>query len=332
MASRWNDYPPYVPVAKRKKKNESLIKKLKGEGHEPQPIVVFGKGRKIARSFWGNGWITHLESFSDYSNRLPRGRSYLRHGAVVDLQIEKGAVTALVSGSDLYRVEVSIKTLEPDRWNDIRTACSGQIGSVLELLQGKLSDEVMSVVVDRRQGLLPLPGEISLGCTCPDWAVMCKHVAAVLFGVGVRLDDEPELLFLLRGVDPQELIAGQLALPANETTDDNALDSSDLADIFGIELDETALSAEPAESPAEPVAHFLITGPAITALRHDYGLTVEELADVLDTSVASVYRWEKSPGELRMREIYRNRLRHLADIRAEILEGRFLGVPSADSP
>lgn len=347
MSSHWDDeYPPYVPVARRRALNKALAAKLKREGRQASPVEVTGGGRNLARTFWGQAWCRHLASFSDFENRLPRGRSYLRHGAVVDLQIEEGKVTALVNGTRLYTVEIRIQTLAAATWSRIRTACQGQIGSLLELLQGRLSHEVMAVVTDRRQGLLPLPGEISLGCSCPDWATMCKHVAAVLFGVGVRLDDEPELLFRLRGVEPLDLVAGDLALPGARSHDETVLEEADLAAIFGIDL-ETAPGNDPAPptaptapttaAPATPAAAtpaplsgpFSPTGPAIAALRGYFGLTSEEFADVLDASVASVYRWEKAPGAVRVQGKYRDKLRHLADIRTEILEGRFQGVPGS---
>jgi len=165
------------------------------------------EGRKIARTFWGEAWCDHLESFSDYENRLPRGRTYVRNGSVCHLDIAKGEVNAIVSGSELYKVKIAIKTLPQKKWIDVKDRCAGQVGSLLELLQGKLSKSVMAVVTNRNKGLFPLPREISLKCNCPDWAAMCKHVAAVLYGVGARLDMKPELLFLLRGVDHEELIS-----------------------------------------------------------------------------------------------------------------------------
>ncbi|MDD4391852.1 MAG: SWIM zinc finger family protein [Desulfobacterales bacterium] len=194
----------YVPVAERRAKARNQMKKLCKKGKHIQPVEI--EGRTIARSFWGKGWCDHLESFSDYANRLPRGRTYVRNGSVCHLEIGPGCIEAIVSGSSLYNVSISIQKLKPAIWESIQKQCAGQIGSMLELLQGKLSDQVMGVVTDRKTGLFPQPGEIQFDCSCPDWAVMCKHVAAVLYGVGSRLDSQPELLFLLRGVDAQELI------------------------------------------------------------------------------------------------------------------------------
>ena len=148
----------------------------------------------------------HLESFSDYANRLPRGRTYVRNGSVCHLAVDQGKIAAKVRVGAL-QLWIKIKTLPAKKWKAIKPRSPGKIGSLLDLLQGKLSGQVMEVVTDRNEGLFPLPGEISLKCSCPDWAVMCKHVAAVLYGVGARLDQKPELLFKLRGVDHEELIA-----------------------------------------------------------------------------------------------------------------------------
>lgn len=253
----WGEWRPYVPVAQRRAKAQREMNKLRKKGQSIQPVTI--EGRTIARSFWGKGWCDHLESFSDYANRLPRGRTYVRNGSVCHLGIQPGHVEAYVSGSELYQVHIRINELPAATWRAIKSQCSGHIGSMLELLQGKLSDQVMAIVTHRQQGLFPQPGEMQLKCSCPDWAVMCKHVAAVLYGIGSRLDHQPELLFLLRGVDAQELIAAELALP------DAAVASTGLADdqlgaIFGIDLDleshtsPAAAARAPARAPKRVAA------------------------------------------------------------------------------
>lgn len=216
------------------------IDKLRKQGREIEPVEI--QGRTIARSFWGKGWCEQLESFSDYENRLPRGRSYVRAGTVCHLEIREGEVEALVSGTSLYKVKVSIDPLSNENWQQVKRRCSGQIGSLLELLQGKLSDHVMETVTNRETGLFPLPDEIEFDCSCPDWAVMCKHVAAVLYGIGARLDKQPALLFKLRGVDHEELIADELdVVSANSPSDERRRIADDaLGDVFGIDIsDET---------------------------------------------------------------------------------------------
>ena len=205
-------FPPHVPVGARRARVARVSDELRRNGVDVQPVHI--EGRTIARSFWGRRWCHHLESCSDFENRLPRGRAYVRNGSVCHLDVHAGGVDAMVVGSDLYHVVVRIRKLGQAAWKAIRAECAGRVGSVLELLQGRLSDHVLRVVTDPDRGLFPKPGEINLTtCDCPDWAVMCKHAAAVLYGVGSRLDDRPELLFRLRDVDADDLVVGDMALP-----------------------------------------------------------------------------------------------------------------------
>lgn len=242
--SRRRRWPRYVPVAERRTKARKRMQQMQKKGQQICPVEI--EGRTIARSFWGQGWCTHLESFSDFSNRLPRGRTYVRNGSVCHLEIGPGQATAMVSGSRIYNVTIGIKELSPAIWDDVKHKCAGSIGSLLELLQGKLSDEVMQVVTDARQGLFPRPEEISLDCDCPDWAVMCKHVAAVLYGIGHRLDQEPELLFILRRVEPRELIAADLSMPEEMAeVGEEGISYDAVEDIFGIEMDEDVQLRDP---------------------------------------------------------------------------------------
>lgn len=240
MDMAWNGYGwrPYVPVAQRRARARRKMEALRKKGVDIQPVEI--DGRKIAKTFWGDAWCDHLESFSDYANRLPRGRTYVRNGSVCHLEINPGEILAKVAGSELYNLRIRIKTIPAKKWTAIKGRCAGQVGSLLELLQGKLSDHVMEVVTDRTEGLFPLPREISLSCDCPDWAVMCKHVAAVLYGVGARLDQTPELLFKLRGVDHEELIASDAEAAVTAATSrskSKRLADGELSDVFGIELD-----------------------------------------------------------------------------------------------
>lgn len=251
------EWRPYVPVAVRHARARREMNRLRKKGRSIQPVEI--EGRTIARSFWGKRWCDHLESFSDYANRLPRGRTYVRNGSVCHLEVHPGRIGAIVMGSELYDVTIRIGKLKAAVWKSIKHRCSGRIGSVLELLQGKLSRQVMGVVTDREHGLFPKPGEIRFDCSCPDWATMCKHVAAVLYGVGSRLDDRPESLFLLRGVDSAELVATGMALPGAAATDDALADDA-LAGIFGIDLD-----LDPGDAP--PPAPKASAKPRKTARR-----------------------------------------------------------------
>ena len=245
----WYGWKPYVPVAKRRRRAVKKMSALRKKGVNIQPIEI--EGRKIAKTFWGEAWCNHLESFSDFENRLPRGRTSVRNGSVCHLAIKKGQVEARVSGSELYNIRVCIKTMPAKKWSVVKRRCCGQIGSLLELLRGDLSDNIMQVVTDRQKGLFPLPGEISFDCDCPDWAIMCKHVAAVLYGVGARLDQDPALLFRLRGVNHDDLIDvdAQVALQAaTRRRGAKRLASDDLGDVFGIDLatDEPEVSSSSA--------------------------------------------------------------------------------------
>lgn len=252
MSRRYYDnyWPPYVPVAQRQQQASKQAAALKKKGQALQPVVIEGRG--IASSFWGKAWCQQLESHSDYANRLPRGRSYARNGSVIDLRVETGQVRALVSGSQVYTVTVVVQPLAADAWQSIIKACSGQIDSLVELLQGGLSKAVMAVVTRPGDGLFPQPRQMRLKCSCPDAASMCKHVAAALYGVGARLDREPELLFTLRHVDPQDLILQAGQLPAMAVADPQAaLQGSDLSALFGIDLgDSAAVAPGPVPAPA----------------------------------------------------------------------------------
>src|SRR4029450_12736776 len=196
---------PYVPVAEKRRQAERKLASLKKQRRSVIPVTI--EGRTIAKSFWAQSRGSNLERYSDSENRLARGRTYVHAGSVVDLQITKGEIAAMVAGSALYKVKIAIAPVPPARSNAICRDCSGTIDSLIELLQGRLSKGVMDRVCRTGDGLFPSPEEIKLSCSCPDWADMCKHVAAVLYGVGARLDERPELLFLLRNVDEHELLA-----------------------------------------------------------------------------------------------------------------------------
>ena len=247
--SDWG-FRPYVSVAEKRRKALREMEKRKKQGHPVSPVNI--EGRTIARTFWGKSWCENLERYSDYENRLPRGRSYVRNGSVVDLQIEAGAIHAYVSGSELYKVELKITPVAKAKWKSICGDCAGAIDSLVELLQGRLSDRVMERICRQDQGLFPTPKEIHLDCSCPDWAGMCKHVAAVLYGVGARLDRQPELLFRQRGVDELELIAnaGQaVPLTKQAPASGKLLGGEDLSAIFGLDMAQSVGIEAPADKP-----------------------------------------------------------------------------------
>ena len=233
-------WKPYVSVAQRRAKAERLAAQLKKKGHALSPVTA---ERAIAKTFWGKAWCDNLERYSDYANRLPRGRTYVRNGSVIDLQIAEGKVSAQVMGSELYKITVNITAVPKKQWQDIGVDCAGTIDSLVELLQGRLSKGVMERICQPGKGLFPSPKEIKFDCSCPDWASMCKHVAAVFYGVGARLDERPELLFMLRKVDAKELVArasAGLPLPKKGPAAGKVLDEAKIAGIFGIEMAEMA--------------------------------------------------------------------------------------------
>jgi uncharacterized Zn finger protein len=225
-----------------------LAKRVAKNGRQPSPVAI--EGRAIARSFWGKAWCDNLESYRDYEYRLPRGRSYVRNGAVLDLAVGAGKIAAVVSGSNLYDIEIKIKPVAAAHWAGIKSQCAGEVGSLIELLEGRLSERVMQVITHREQGLFPKPAEIAMSCSCPDVATMCKHVAAVMYGVGARLDCEPELLFTLRKVEHNELITAATDLEVSRRSPKRkTLAGEDLASVFGIELVEAPRARPPAARP-----------------------------------------------------------------------------------
>ena len=242
------EFPAHLSAAERRAAAARELARLRKAGRAPEPVELAPRA-PIAGTFWGRAWCQHLESFADYASRLPRGRSYVRGGAVVDLRLAPGAIRAVVVGSDVYEARVEVAPLPAARWRAVRAECAGRVGSLVELLSGKLSTAVMEVLCDRERGVFPAPAEIDLACSCPDGARLCKHLAAVLYGVGARLDRAPELLFTLRGVDGAELVAGAAdagALVARGAASAARLDEAALGELFGIEL-------EPARDPLTPL-------------------------------------------------------------------------------
>ncbi len=237
MSSYYGGWPAYVPVAARRKKAAREVEKLRKKGRAIAPVVI--EGRRIATTFWGKAWCDNLESYHDFENRLPRGRTYVRNGSVVDLQISALEVRAIVAGSLIYQVSVAIAAVPEKQWRAICGDCAGGIDSLVELLQGRFSKGVMERLCRQDKGLFPRPSEIEFSCSCLDYASMCKHVAAVLYGIGSRLDEKPELLFHLRAVDRNDLVAHiEVALPLAKNGPDagKVLESDDISALFGLDM------------------------------------------------------------------------------------------------
>jgi len=256
MARYDNDYggwPPYVPVAERRALAEQLVAKLRKQGKAIEPVVI--TKRAIAGTFWGKAWCDNLERYSDFAYRLDRGRSYVRNGAVLDLQITPLEVKGLVLGSETYTVAIKVAAPPEPHWNAICRDCAGGIDSLVELLQGRLSTAAMTRICREGDGLFPKPSEITFSCSCPDYASMCKHVAALLYGVGARLDEKPDLLFRLRAVDEHDLLShlNTDSLVSTGASADRILESDDMAALFGLEMSGAEVPAE-TEQPAVPGA------------------------------------------------------------------------------
>lgn len=335
MSRYSNFYKPYVPVGKRRLDGRKAVEKLQKKGRVIEPLGALSHRSKIATSFWGSAWCKHLESFSDYANRLPRGRTYVRNGSVLHLAIQPGEVKALVQGSDLYEETITITPLAKAKWQAIQTKCKGHIGSLIELLQGRISDEIMRVVTDPEDGLFPKPSQIKLNCSCPDWATMCKHVAAVLYGVGAKLDTQPELLFKLRGVDSADLItaaADGVALgAATGGGRRRKLDATALSNVFGIDLEAelpvptarpkaAATAKKAAKKTAKKTAkkavgkprRFKATAASIRKLRAGLGLSRADFAAQVGVSAQSIMNWESKSGPLNLRAASLERLQAIA--------------------
>lgn len=321
-------WKPYVPVAKRRANAARKVKQLAKKGKKIEPVEI--TGRKIAHTFWGKAWCTHLEQFSDFANRLPRGRTYVRNGSVCHLGISEGRIEAIVSGSELYNVSIEIKPLSPNKWERLRSQCTGQIGSMLELLQGRFSSQVMEIVTHRDHGLFPKPSEISMNCSCPDWAYLCKHLAAVLYGVGARLDQQPELLFQLRGVDHEELIAADLDLTraTRGVGKRRRLETDNLSGLFGVEIDEAPAppkrrpvknkrDEDRPQSVAAATGEFIPSSDSVARLRKRLDMNKTQFARLVGVTAATVSNWEKADRELRLQRQALHSLRNVAGMTPE---------------
>ena len=236
-SGRFGDYLPVAArIASGKQRAQALLNRA---GREASPITIVG--RQEVNTFWGQAWCRHIERYSDFANRLPRGRTLVRNGSVVDLLITKGQVQALVCGSELYEVQINIQPAPTNQWRGLVQACAGRIDSVVELLAGRISDAVMTVLTDPKQGLFPDPTLINFKCSCPDAARLCKHIAAAFYGIGARLDAQPELLFLLRDVDPNDLVHMALETSTNVVATPSAsmrlLAPDVVAELFGVDWD-----------------------------------------------------------------------------------------------
>ncbi|MBC8550089.1 MAG: hypothetical protein H8D23_10590 [Candidatus Brocadiales bacterium] len=244
--SYWG-FPRYVSVGEKKQKARKKLEQLRKKNKNIEPVII--EGRTLAHTWWGKAWNKNLEEYADYSNRIGRGRSYVRCGSVLDLQISGGEVKSLVQGSESkpYSVVIKIKALEKSIWKKIKDVCEGKLDSLQELLVGKFPKALDEIFTAHGKGLFPAPKEIDFDCNCPDWADMCKHVAATLYGIGARLDKDPNLFFALRKIEINDLITETVKgktkelLAKAKKKSGRIIEDQDLSSVFGIELDSASL-------------------------------------------------------------------------------------------
>lgn len=217
-----------------RKKINNRLEELKEDLAVDLPALACPARGNLCKSFWGRTWCRHLDSFSHWEQRLPRGRRILRSGNVYGLTVEPGLIHAYVASDDLYEVRISVTPMNDELWEKITKSAGSQAFSLLDLWEGRLSDTLLEVLTCREDGLFPQPGDVRICCQCMDWADVCDHGAAVLYGTGILFENTPELLFRLRGIDPAQL-RKNTPLP---TPDDhnNILQEKDLSDVFGIEI------------------------------------------------------------------------------------------------
>lgn len=242
--SYWG-FPRYVSVGEKQQRAKNTLEQLLKKNKDIKPVIL--AGNTLAKTWWGKAWNKNLEGYADYSNRIGRGRSYVRCGSVLDLQIREGMITSLVQGSDSspYSIEITINMLERNIWEEVKDFCKGKLDSMQELLMGKFPKTLDELFTSHGKGLFPSPKEIKFDCSCPDWASMCKHIAATLYGVGARLDDDPNLFFLLRKIEIGDLISETVKdkteelLTRAKRKSSRIIEDQDLSSVFGIEMDTT---------------------------------------------------------------------------------------------
>lgn len=245
MGYGYYGFAPYVSVAAKKAKAQKKLAQLRKKSPGIAPLNV--EGTQLAKTWWAKAWNANLEKYADFSNRIGRGRSYVRNGFVLDFKIDKGKVTALVQGTSPkpYNVNIQIRPMNKAAGIKIKQQCEGKIESLQELIEGRFPKELNEVFTAKGDGLFPTPQEIEFNCSCPDWAGMCKHVAATLYGVGVKLDHNPKLFFTLRNADMNDLITkavkekSKKMIQKSKKKTSRVISNIDAGRVFGIELEET---------------------------------------------------------------------------------------------
>ena len=222
--------------------------------------------KSISNTWWGQEWCKTINVYADYENRLSRGKTYLRQERVQDLTIEDNTITAKVKGkwSDYYNVTIKIRELPRSKSNIIIKKIS-ELGSILK---GSIPEDCRFLFSIGELGLFPTKDDLIYTCDCPDscggliygsnWnsakeicevdpnnAMLCKHVAAVLYSVGSILDKEPLIIFQLRGINVTKYISEEIVAQTNNLLvglyqrkeEERVIDKSLISDVFGIDFD-----------------------------------------------------------------------------------------------
>ena len=243
MSRYWNDMTVYSQpsAVELRAKAKDSVKRAGKKGKDYEPVRCNTRRGPICETWWGQAWCENLERYADYANRIDRGKSYVRSGAVIDLNVSEGKVTAKVQGRRRapYKVEIRIGRLPEEQCQAIIERCSRKIESLETLVKGEFPDELKDIFTEKG-GLFPTPRDISFSCSCPDWAMMCKHVAAVMYGIGVRFDENPFYFFTLRGIDPDRFISVAVEssvermLEHANVKSDRIIRDEDLTELFGV--------------------------------------------------------------------------------------------------
>lgn len=231
-------FRPYTTVAELKEKAERTAARLK----TAEPVLPHPHTRKICLTWWGEAWCKNLESYADYDYRLGRGRSYFRANTVVDLKIRGNVVKAKVQGTSKnpYQITITFDSPKPEDIQAITEKLSNRITDIEDLLKGNFPEDLKELFTQKKPGLFPSPNEIHFDCTCFDWADMCKHVAAVMYAIGVKIDDNPGFLFELRGVDMDKFIKAVIKDKVEEMLKNvdkkskRIIKNADVSAIFGL--------------------------------------------------------------------------------------------------
>lgn len=242
-------FGPYISKAEKIERAEKVkIKLMKKKGVILEPIAL--ESQVIARTWWGKSWNNNLERYADFQYRLGRGRSYVRCGSVIDLKIIANEINALVMGSDSspYTIKVKIDKLDNKSQSSLMEKSRTSLDSMHSLLAGEFPMDLKDEFFKQGTGIFPTPKELHFNCSCPDVAKMCKHVAAAMYGVSARLDQKPELFFLLRGVNIDDFVntliekEREKILTRAKTKSSRSIvaDTDEISELFGIDVDDNS--------------------------------------------------------------------------------------------